>query len=81
LKKDLTKGSETSAKLNLTPGKYPKKTYQVSEQGENLKSRRLLISVVIFGNQKDCARKNSLESADIEELGAACSTTGRDKNA
>jgi hypothetical protein len=24
LKMDLTEGSETSAKLNLTPGKYPK---------------------------------------------------------
>jgi hypothetical protein len=29
LKMDLTEGSETSAKLNLTPGKYPNKTYVV----------------------------------------------------
>jgi hypothetical protein len=36
---DLTEGSETSAKLNLTPGKYPKENIQVSEHGENLKSR------------------------------------------
>jgi hypothetical protein len=28
LKMDLTEGSETSAKLNLTPGKYPKKKKQ-----------------------------------------------------
>jgi hypothetical protein len=26
---DLTEGSETSAKLNLTPGKYPKENIQV----------------------------------------------------
>jgi hypothetical protein len=32
------RGSETSAKLNLTPGKYPKENIQVSEHGENLKS-------------------------------------------
>jgi hypothetical protein len=38
---DLTEGSETSAKLNLTPGKYPKENIQVSEHGENLKSRIL----------------------------------------
>jgi hypothetical protein len=36
---DLTEGSETSAKLNLTPGKHPKENIQVSEHGENLKSR------------------------------------------
>jgi hypothetical protein len=36
---DLTEGSETSAKLNPTPGKYPKENIQVSEHGENLKSR------------------------------------------
>jgi hypothetical protein len=29
LKMDLTEGSETSAKLNLTPGKYPKKVYKI----------------------------------------------------
>jgi hypothetical protein len=39
LKMDLTEGSETSAKLNLTPGKYPKEHIQDSEHGENLKSR------------------------------------------
>jgi hypothetical protein len=39
LKMDLTEGSETSAKLNLTPGKYPNENIQVSEHGENLKSR------------------------------------------
>jgi hypothetical protein len=36
---DLTEGSETSVKLNLTPGKYPKENLQDSEHGENLKSR------------------------------------------
>jgi hypothetical protein len=35
---DLTEGSETSEKLNLAPGKYPKENIQVSEHGENLKS-------------------------------------------
>jgi hypothetical protein len=34
---DLTEGSETSAKLNLTPGKYQKENIQVSEHGESLK--------------------------------------------
>jgi hypothetical protein len=29
----------SSAKLNLTPGKYPKENIQVPEHGENLKSR------------------------------------------
>jgi hypothetical protein len=37
---DLTDGSETSAKLNLMPGKYPKEHIQDSEHGENLKSRK-----------------------------------------
>jgi hypothetical protein len=37
LKMDLTEGSETSAKLNLTPGNYPKENIQVSENGANLK--------------------------------------------
>jgi hypothetical protein len=31
---DLTEGSETSVKLNQTPGKYPKENIQVSEHGE-----------------------------------------------
>jgi hypothetical protein len=39
LKMDLTEGSETSAKLNLTPGKYPKENIQDSEHGGNVKSR------------------------------------------
>jgi hypothetical protein len=38
-KMDLTEGSETSAKKNLTPGKYPIENIQDSEHGENLKSR------------------------------------------
>jgi hypothetical protein len=37
---DLTEGSETSAKHNLTPGKYPKEHIQDSEHGKNLKSRK-----------------------------------------
>jgi uncharacterized protein YgiB involved in biofilm formation len=36
---DLTECFETSAKLNLTPGKYPKENIQDSENGKNLKSR------------------------------------------
>jgi hypothetical protein len=39
MKMGLTEGSETSAKLNLTPGKYPKENIQDSEHGENLRSR------------------------------------------
>jgi hypothetical protein len=39
LKMDLKEGSETSAKHNLTPGKYPKEHIQDSEHGENLNSR------------------------------------------
>jgi hypothetical protein len=35
---DLTEGSETSANLNLTVGKYPKENIQDSERGENLKT-------------------------------------------
>jgi hypothetical protein len=31
LKMDMTEGSETSAKLNLTPGKYPKENIQVKK--------------------------------------------------
>jgi hypothetical protein len=41
LKMDLTEGSETSAKLNLTPGKCPKENIHDSEHVENLKSRSL----------------------------------------
>jgi hypothetical protein len=48
LKMDLTEGSETSAKLNQTPGKYPKENIQVSEHGENLKSRMQYICLEEF---------------------------------
>jgi hypothetical protein len=37
LKIDLSESSETSAKLNLTPEKYPNENIQDSEHGENLK--------------------------------------------
>jgi hypothetical protein len=37
LNMDVTDGSETTAKLNLTPGKFPKENIQDSEYGENLK--------------------------------------------
>jgi hypothetical protein len=40
---DLTEGFETSAKLNLTPGKYPKENTQDSEHGENLKSKESVV--------------------------------------
>jgi hypothetical protein len=36
---DLTEGSKTSAKPNLTPGDTPKENTQDSEHGETLKSR------------------------------------------
>jgi hypothetical protein len=41
LKMDQKEVSETSAKRNLTPGKYPKENIQDSKHGENLKSRIL----------------------------------------
>jgi hypothetical protein len=51
---DLTEGSETSAKLNLTPGKYQKENIQDSEHGENLKSRIpcTILSQVWFQNRR-----------------------------
>jgi hypothetical protein len=42
---DLTEGFETSAKLNVTLGKYPKENIQDSEHGENLKSRMFISSI------------------------------------
>ena len=39
LKMEPTEGSETSADLKLTPGKYPKQHIQYSKPDENLKSR------------------------------------------
>jgi hypothetical protein len=50
LKMDLTEGSETSAKLNQTPGKYPKENIQVSEHGKNLKSRIIYLYLKYFNN-------------------------------
>jgi hypothetical protein len=44
---DLTEGSETSAQLILTPGKYPKENIQDSEHGENLKSRKKILFLPI----------------------------------
>jgi hypothetical protein len=46
---DLTEGSETSAKPNLTPGKYPKENIQDSEHGENLKSRIPTFLLLTYG--------------------------------
>jgi hypothetical protein len=42
LKMDLTQGSETSAKPNLTPWRHPKEHIHDSEHGENLKSRMII---------------------------------------
>jgi hypothetical protein len=36
---DLSEGLETSAKLYMSPEKYPKENMQDSKHGENLKSR------------------------------------------
>jgi hypothetical protein len=47
---DLTEGSETSAKLNLTPGKYPKENVQDSEHVENLKTRMTSFLTDYAGN-------------------------------
>jgi hypothetical protein len=38
---EANRGFRKSAKLNLTPGKYPKENIQDSEHGENLKTRTL----------------------------------------
>jgi hypothetical protein len=53
---DLTEGSETLAKLNLTPGKYPKENIQDSEHGENLKSRISHITGISMQTKRDPAR-------------------------
>jgi hypothetical protein len=51
LKMDLTEGSETSAKLNLTPGENPKENTQDSEHCETLKSRtQFMLDTVCHGN-------------------------------
>jgi hypothetical protein len=47
LKMDMTEGSETSAKLNLTPEKYPRENIQDSEHGENLKSRVPILFITL----------------------------------
>jgi hypothetical protein len=47
LKMDLTEGSETSAKLNLAPGKYPKENIQKTVTAVH-KSRHLCIIQVGF---------------------------------
>jgi hypothetical protein len=51
LKMDLTEDSETSVKLNLTPGKYPKENIKDLEHGENLKSkiRYTLLHLLMMG--------------------------------
>ena len=41
LKMEPTEGSETSADLKLTPGKYPKEHIQYSKRDESLKSRTI----------------------------------------
>jgi hypothetical protein len=47
LKMDLTEGSETSAKLNLTPGKYPKENIQI------------IIIIIIIINAYCCSKANN----------------------
>jgi hypothetical protein len=51
---DLTEGSETSVKLNLTPGKYPKENMQDSEHGENFKSRIIAVCSQIHEKAINC---------------------------
>jgi hypothetical protein len=53
MKMDLTEGSETPAKLYLTPRKYPKGNIQDSEHSENLKSRKKM-SVTRAGFLNTC---------------------------
>jgi hypothetical protein len=56
---DLTEGSETSAKLNLTSGKYPKERIQDSEHGENLKSRMLFMLLKNFQTVEPALRQTN----------------------
>jgi hypothetical protein len=44
---DLTEVSETSAKHNLTPGKYQKEHIKYSKHGESLRSRNDIIRLKI----------------------------------
>jgi hypothetical protein len=63
LKMDLTEGSETSAKLNLTPWRHPIEHMHDSEHGENLKSRIKVISFAEqFGNRAAQREFGILES-------------------
>jgi hypothetical protein len=61
LKMDLTEGSETSEKLNLTSGKYPKENIQVSEHGENLKSRHTNLQFFAATNLRCIQKQNTQE--------------------
>jgi hypothetical protein len=60
---DLTEGSETSAKLNLTPGKYPKENIQDSEHGKNLKTRILSKSQLVVRPQLAPHTEHSLPTS------------------
>jgi hypothetical protein len=70
---DLTEGSETSAKHNLTPGKYPKENIQDSEHGENLKSRKILFQQGINSEQSDPQAANSLP--DLYQIAMSAKST------
>jgi hypothetical protein len=56
---DLTEGSETSGKLNLTPGKYPKENLQVSKHGENLKPEITQSVCVLSSSHKQFSPKQN----------------------
>jgi hypothetical protein len=49
-----------SAKLNLTPGKYPKENVQDSEHGENLKSRISVVCLTKRGDNIGSSNNNNL---------------------
>jgi hypothetical protein len=55
---DLTVCSETSAKLNLTPGKYPKQNIQDSEHGEKFENKNISKTAFLDGMKKLKERAN-----------------------
>jgi hypothetical protein len=52
---DLTEGSETSAKHNLTPGKYPK--HINNSHKTNYEYKRITLSAITYGAAEEAVRK------------------------
>jgi hypothetical protein len=62
---DLTEGSETSAKLNLTPRKYPKENIQVSEHGENLKLRIIITATIYPEHNRELSKPRHFKNNNL----------------